>query len=504
MLSILELVVIIFIALVVSLHGRSPKVQLRGTTIIGKRLRSSNLDFFGGIPFSEPPVASLRFSSPRPKFSLAPLQSFTAHNYGLQCLQPYSNADMSENCLTLNVFRPSGVNINSRLPVMVWIYGGGFYSGGSSLYDGAPFVKQSVIRGTPIIFVSMNYRLGPLGFPQGPEAMTRGSLNLGLQDQWVALEWVQNNIAFFGGDPSKVTVFGQSAGAVSTTYHYVNENFTNVARAAILQSGTASTFPVFDPYRATPSWMLFAKNTPSCATVPLTPNNTFSCLMSASSSDLLAGMNAAMAIELFPFRPVFDGPQGILRESPAKRLSGGAGRQVPFMAGTVLDEATVFTPQAFQDMDIATWLNANYTPSPSGPDSLRASLDNLISLYPNDPSAGSPFGTGNETFGTGPGYKRGAAILGDIFFQAPRRFWSQTTSAPSYSYIFTEPQPGGNPAAGVYHGSELPYLFGDLAKNGPPKAAQLSRVMLDYWISFAVSLTPNDGRGATRVFGIAS
>jgi acetylcholinesterase len=72
--------------------------------------------------------------------------------------------------------------------------------------------------------------------------------------------------------------------------------------------------------------------------LPLTPNNTFSCLMSASSSDLLAGMNAAMAIELFPFRPILDGPQGIVRESPARRLSRGAGRQVPFMAGTVLDE----------------------------------------------------------------------------------------------------------------------------------------------------------------------
>ena len=103
-------------------------------------------------------------------------------------------------------------------------------------------------------------------------------------------------------------------------------------------SGMASTLPIFDPYRATPSWMLFAQNTPYCATRSQSPNNTFSCLMSASSSDLRAGMNAALAIELFPFRPVLDGPQGTLRDSPAKRLSRGAGRQVPFMAGTDLDE----------------------------------------------------------------------------------------------------------------------------------------------------------------------
>jgi Carboxylesterase family len=108
-------------------------------------IRSLPHNLRSGIPFAEPPVSSLRFAPPQPKLSLAPLRSFKARNYGLQCLQPvspsyysplrepnnvlqYSNADMSENCLTLNVFRPSGVNMNSRLPVMVWIYGGGFIS----------------------------------------------------------------------------------------------------------------------------------------------------------------------------------------------------------------------------------------------------------------------------------------------------------------------------------------------------------------------------------------
>ncbi|KAI0251263.1 esterase 1 [Lactifluus subvellereus] len=489
----------VLIIVLATLHrGRSPKVHLRGTTLIGRRLQPSNLDFFGGIPFAEPPVSNLRFAPPLLKTPLDSPQSFKASNYGPQCLQPHSDADMSEDCLTLNVLRPSGVDINSHLPVMVWIYGGGFYSGGSSLYDGAPLVQQSVARGTPIIFVSMNYRLGALGFPQGAEAQTRAALNLGLYDQWTALEWVQNNIASFGGDPSKVTVFGQSAGALSTSYHYLNENFTTVARAAIFMSGMASTLPIFDPYRAIPSWMLFAQNTPSCATRSPSPNNTFSCLMSASSSDLRAGMNAAMAIELFPFRPVLDGPQGILRDSPARRLSRGAGGQVPFMAGTNLDEGTSFIPQNFQVQDIVTWLNANFTPSLYGSGGLKLGLDDLISRYPNEPSAGSPFGTGNETFGTGPGYKRGAAILGDIIFQAQRRFWSQTTSAPSYAYIFTDRQSDTNSSLGVFHSSELPYLFSDLAKNGPQKTAQLSRAMLDYWISFAVSLTPNDGKGTSR------
>jgi len=142
---------------------------------------------------------------------------------------------------------------------------------------------------------------------------------------------------------------------MSTSYHYLNDDFTNVARAAvcshpsfflidevpdlisqIFESGTASTLPVFDAYRNIPSWMLFANNIQFCATASI--NNTFGCLMSASESDILAAMNASLAIEPFPFYPVLDGPGGILSDYPAMRLSRGAGGDVPLMAGTNLDE----------------------------------------------------------------------------------------------------------------------------------------------------------------------
>ncbi|KAH8999251.1 esterase 1 [Lactarius akahatsu] len=490
-----------------------PRVRLGGTSIIGKHLRSYNQDFFGGIPFAEPPTASFRFAPPQLKLSLVPSRSFDARSYGPSCLQL---ENMSEDCLTLNIFRPSGIDSLASLPVMVWIYG----DGQSSIYDGSYFVEQSVARGTPILFVSLNYRVGPLGFPQGPEAAERAVLNLGLHDQWAALEWVQSNIASFGGDPAKVcspTItsaqslitrnqrllsLGRVQGRCPLHTTTSTENFTAVARAAIFQSGVGSTLPIFNAYRGTPSWMLFANNTKSCMALTLSPDSTFSCLMSASPSDLLVGTRAGMAIELFPFRPVLDGNEGVISDQPVKRLARGAGQRVPFIAGTVLDEATMFLQRDFQTEDITTWLNANFTPSPVGPDALRTGLDKLLSLYPDDPSAGSPFGTGNQTFGTGPGFKRGSAIIGDIYFQALRRFWSQTTSAlgtPSYAYIFTDPQPSDDPALGVSHDSELPYLFSDVSKNGPPNSARLSRAMLDYWISFAVSLTPNDGKGTQRM-----
>ena len=153
---------------------------------------------------------------------------------------------MSEDCLTLNVFRPSGVNAYTSLPVMVWIHGGGFLSVTNAMSlcssllipshrrrffplrwnTSRPTICESCThlitalhalhslndgcysQGTPILFVSINYRLGPLGFPLGPEAVTRGVLNLGLHDQLIALQWVQNNIALFGGDPSKVRSLG--------------------------------------------------------------------------------------------------------------------------------------------------------------------------------------------------------------------------------------------------------------------------------------------------------
>jgi len=190
---------------------------------------------------------------------------------------------------------------------------------------------------------------------------------------------------------------------------------------------------------------------------------------------------------------------------PAKRLSRGAGERVPLLIGNVLDEGTFFTPRNFSSVDIPIWLNANATPSPAGPDTLNASIDGVMSLYPDDPSAGSPYGTGNQTFGAGSGFKREAALFGDLHFHAIRRFWTRTrmnrtSSAPTYAYLFTDPQPNGDPARGVTHTSELPYLFGNLSTSGPPTVANFTRAMMDYWISFTATLNPNDGNGTSRPY----
>ncbi|KAF8272567.1 Alpha/Beta hydrolase protein [Lactarius quietus] len=408
---------------------------------------------------------------------------------------------MAHHCLTLNVFRPSGIDSLASLPVM--------RRGQSSLYDGSYFVEQSVARGTPILFVSLNYRVGPLGFPQGPEAVQRDALNLGFTTMGCSRVGAEQH-RIFGGDPAKVTLFGESAGALSASHHYLNENFTAVARAAIFQSGL-STLPIFNAYRAIPSWMHFANNTKSCTAPTLSPDNTFYCLMSASSSDLLVGMKAGMAIEPFPFRPVLDGSEGIISGQPVNDWLR-CWETSPFMAGTVLDEARADSQNSndlpatdFQTEDIATWLNANYTPSPFGHGSLRAGIDRVLSLYPDDPVLARR--SGRETrhlaldqASSGEARSVQFFTLGDLYFQALRRFWSHTTSAqgtPSYAYIFTDP------SQMLTQRSECSILVNSLLiwgheQNGPPKSARLSRTMLDYWISFAVSLTPNDGKGTIR------
>lgn len=146
--------------------------------------------------------------------------------------------------MTLDVPRPFGTQPDAKLPLLVWIFGGGFEQDATAIYNGSKFVASSVKLGMPVIFVAMNYRLGGFGFLPGAEILKDGSANLGLMDQRLALQWVANNIAAFGGDPSKVTIWGESAGAISVFDQmaiYDGDNTYNGAplfRSAIMNSGS--------------------------------------------------------------------------------------------------------------------------------------------------------------------------------------------------------------------------------------------------------------------------
>jgi len=379
-------------------------------------------------------------------------------------------------------------------------YGGGFIQGVSSMYNGSAIVAQSVARGTPLIYVNYNYRLGPLGFPQGQEADDKKALNLALRDQLAALEWVQENIGIFGGDKEKVTVFGESAGAIMTSILLLNSPLPKLARAAIFESGSPGSALAFKAARREIDWQNFVGGVSSCAS-HATSGNTFDCIRAANTSEIFQGLVTSLAEgqEEFPFDPTFDGPDGLFPDLPSVLYAKGHFAHLPFMAGTNLDEGTLFTPATLNTEDeIRESIIANFSPPIVSVQTLTNTADKLLQLYPNIPALGSPFNTGNETFGLSPVFKQAAALQGDLSFQSQRRILTQTLSKAGvkvFGYHFTDPQPSSG-ALGVYHSSEIPYVYG--APPAVPSSIKLSSIMIDYWVSFATSLDPNDGRGNPR------
>ncbi|KAJ7649186.1 esterase 1 [Mycena rosella] len=500
--------------LAVILSNAEPKVKLGKTILYGTHSPGwDGVERFAGIPYAEPPLGRGRFMPTSLMATLSVLQ-FNATQFGPGCLQQDATGEISEDCLTINVFRPSNICAKDRLPVMFYIHGGDFIAGASSLYDGSALVARSIERGTPTIYANVNYRLGPFGFPQGREAISKGSLNIGLKDQLLGLQWVKQNILAFGGDPSKVTVFGESAGAHSVDIHILGPSLKNLARGAIIQSSYRD--PQFDSLHWEPAWQTFVPSIPQCSGQTNT-THTFSCLQNVSNTNLLLEAWAAASAQYgnLCFNPVIDGPEGLMVDLLSQVTPKSP---LPVMIGSTKDEGTLFVPQDTNSSEvIRDYIIVLSTPSPRGQAALEAAADLVLEFYPNDPSKGSPFGTGNETFGVGIQYKRYAAVLGDFAFEWHRRSFSRYMSSeahvPTFAYKFQDPDaspPAGIGALfppgslGVCHASDVAYMMPSSALGrtlNSTSAETLSKQMMDYWISFAVSLDPNDGLGSGRPVG---
>lgn len=224
-----------------SASASAPLATTRNGTYLGRYLAEYDQDLFLGMPYAQPPLGDLRFRSPQSlNTSLDGVRD--ASEYGYSCMQYHTAFNLSEDCLTVNVIRPSG-NFSDSLPVLVWIYGGGLYTGSTAdpQYNLSGVVKVSQDLGQPVIAVDMNYRLGMWGFLQTPGLVAEGSSNAGLLDQRLALRWIQENIAAFGGDPERVVVWGESAGAQSIAYHLFSYDgrtrLDGLYRGAIMESG---------------------------------------------------------------------------------------------------------------------------------------------------------------------------------------------------------------------------------------------------------------------------
>ncbi|KAF5310380.1 hypothetical protein D9611_012087 [Ephemerocybe angulata] len=509
----------------ITLAGALPQVKLGKATVVGQDV-SDKVEFFGGIPFAEPPLGELRLKPPVLKTQLPPT-TFNASSYRNACIQPpffgLPAPPQSEDCLSINIFRPAGIAPTARLPIFVAIdltyhcfsYGGGFALGSSMLFDAKDLVARSIERGKE----GSHKRLMSTEEPSYilHTAGDMGALNLGLRDQLAALEWVQANIHAFGGDKNKVTIFGESAGAMSTGLLYLNPQLEKLARAAIFESGSSNGLAAFPAARNDNLWKGFVEKVPSCSNLA-SSGDTFTCLKTASIEEITAAINdSAEELRLLQWGPTLDaGRDGIYSDYPSRLYEKGHFARLPFIAGTNRDEGTLFAIQTkLSDEDLKDMLVIQHSPAITSQVGLNSTVDKILELYPDDPTIGSPYGTGAELFGLPSSYKRHASLcefilpiscaneltvvsVGDITFAAPRRQWSQAAAkagVKSYGYLFTQPQP--SQPLGVTHGAEVPYVY---AQPPPTDSAGqgMSAIIADYWISFTVSLDPNDGKGVKR------
>ncbi|KAK0237817.1 Alpha/Beta hydrolase protein [Armillaria nabsnona] len=452
---------------------------------------SGNLSVFLGVPFASPPLGSLRFAPPQAPAEVDGIQNATS--FGAACPQQLSTipdvlpfeisrgspSNVSEDCLTVNVWAP--VNASKPLPVVMWIYGGGFETGYTEAYDASDLVERSLILNEPVVFVSANYRVNAFGFLGGQEVQDAGLSNVGLRDQRFAMQWIQSYISIFGGDPTRVTLWGESAGAISVGLHLLYNGGTTegLFRGVFMESGAPWT--TRNMSYGQPSFDHIAHET-GCNT----SNSVINCLRDVPYDTLMAAINTLPSVFNYSslnlaFQPYNDGL--LLDRNAQKAVQQGRFAHVPFVTGSCADEGTFFSlgsTNITTDSEFLGYVNTVYFPELSS-----ERMNNLSSAYSNDPAQGSPFGSGYNYTLT-PEYKRIAAFNGDYSFQAPRRHFLEVASItqPAWAYLYSR----GNTTAyvGAYHGSDLTEFF-----SFGGSASSNDFIGTDALVNFATNLDPN-------------
>ncbi len=466
----------------------------RGTALTAARTVSGMVEgmtgtdgrigIFRGIPYAAPPVGALRWQPPQPAASWQGTRKAVA--FGPRCMQPNIYSDMvfrdepSEDCLYLNVWTPA-TSASDRLPVMVWIHGGGFQAGSSSepRQDGERLATKGVV------VVSMNYRMGAFGFLAHPdltrETNPHASGNYGLLDMVAALRWVTQNIAAFGGDPSVVTIFGESAGSFAVSALMAAPAARDLFHRAIGESGAYFThgeeslvLQSHEESEARGLALAKALNTPSA-----------SALRAASAADVL---KAAGTFSDLYFAPNVDG--NLLTTDVAATFASGRQSHVPLLAGWNADEARAGVVLARQKPTAKSFAEQLHT-------RFGASAESILTVY--------PAGSDAEAL------ESAASLASDLFMGYPTWKWIETHTATGksavYRYSFDrkipvapDEQVDGVPATssdiGARHAGDIEYMFGMLKGAVPgapwtPDDERLSEQMMSYWSNFAKTGDPN-------------
>jgi para-nitrobenzyl esterase len=447
------------------------KTKVEGGVVEG--LTEDGIGVFKGIPFAEPPVGDLRWKAPQPVKKWKGV--LKADKFAPSCPQmtfDFPGApkmDVSEDCLYLNVWTPA-TSTKEKLPVMVWIYGGGFAMG-STAY---PVNSGEQIAKKGVIMVSIAYRVGALGFMAHPElsAETKNGVsgNYGLLDQLAGLKWVQKNISAFGGDPGKVTIFGESAGGISVSMLCASPLAKGLFKGAISESG-GNFGPVYGD--------------------------------TGEKRDGIASMKAAENLGVdFMRRVGVNSIQELRGVSPDKWKDDPLtqmGGFWPVMDGYVItgDQYELYQAGKYNDVNVIIGTNSDEGAMfvrPSKPEDYKAGIegrfgkfsDRVLELYPGS--------TEQET------YTSSADIFRETAFAWPSWAWanlqSETGKSNVFVYYFDQQQPASpfSPVKprGAGHAAEIPYVFDHLDKNQfGAEDQQLANAMINYWANFAKTGNPN-------------
>lgn len=445
------------------------EVQVTGGTISGFKNKSGDVTIFKGIPFAAPPVDSLRWVAPQPVLSWQGIRK--CEDFGPSPMQDKPSPFMywsseflipeepiSEDCLYLNLWTPAK-SMEDNLPVMVYLYGGGFRSGGSgcAIYDGERTAQKGVI------FVSINYRVGPFGFFVHPdlsrEADSGTSGNYGILDMIAALEWIKENISKFGGDPHKVTIAGQSAGAFGVNYLVNSPLAKNLFSGAIAESGGNI---LENPHRPQPD--LSIAEGMGLELVAESSFEDFDSFRKAEAQTILS-MRSALSW------PIIDGY--VLPATTMSLFNKGEQNDVPLLAGWNANDIVMGEPMAKEDFE--EMIDQRF-------DDLKAEL---IEAYDADSISTASFQkemNRDEIFGV---QVYNWAKLQATKGKSPVFLYNFTRSLPAYS---EESQ------FGAFHSGEIVYAYNNLAtmdRPWEPVDHKIANQMSQYWVNFAKTGNPN-------------
>ncbi|KAH9833428.1 Alpha/Beta hydrolase protein [Rhodofomes roseus] len=465
-----------------SLEGRwanvsTPVVDLGYAQYQGTFDYDANISYFYGVRYAQAPTGDLRFQAPQTPTTTTGVQQATA--LPNQCYQatsgnsstnPYRATStlekravtltQDEDCLFLNIYTPGQLQPGAGLPVLVWIHGGGYLAGSASIYTGQDLVKESDYG---VITVTIQYRLGILGFLPGSEVKANGSLNAGLLDQNFALQWVQENIASFGGDPAQVTIWGESAGAGSVLQHIVahgGETEPPLFRAAL----TSSTFLPFQYYyNDTIPEALFSETIAQTNCTNAT--DALACLRAADASTLQAAnyaINLAGFFGTFVFVPVIDGT--FIVERPTVTLERRRVNGEMLLAVTNSYEGWNFVNSVTPPTNLTNYVTELF------PLINETTVQAIVQAYESAPELTNASA-------------QAIAVQGESIFICPTYLLMEAFGDNAYKGEFAVPP--------AHHGQDIQYYF---PTSNPPvyNNSDLITSFSQSFLSVARSLNPND------------